>query len=66
MAATGALTVTVTVKVLPVQLPDVGVTLYVAVTDAAVVLVSVPVTIALPVPDTPPVRPVPIAGAAQA
>ena len=35
------LTVTVTVKLLPVQLPDVGVTVYVNVADALVVLVSV-------------------------
>jgi hypothetical protein len=34
------LTVTVTVKVLPVQLPDTGVTVYVAVADALVTLVS--------------------------
>ena len=57
----------VTVNTVPSkQLPDVGVTLYVAVTAAAVVLVSVLVTVAVPVPpDAPPVRPVPNVGVAH-
>jgi hypothetical protein len=53
--------VAVKVKTEPVQLPDVGVTLYVAVTAPEVLLVKVPV-IALPEPDAPPVRPEPIVG----
>jgi hypothetical protein len=61
------LTVTVTVKVEPTQLPsaggDVGVTVYVAVTAALVVLVSVPPMVA-PLPATPPVKPAPV-GAPQ-
>ena len=60
-------TVTVTVNAAPVvQLPDVGVTLYVAVAIEAVVLVSVLVTAGVPVlPDAPPVRPEPNVGDAQ-
>src|SRR5664280_386687 len=61
-------TVTVTVNVAPTQLPnntdDVGVTVYVAVTAAFVVLVSVPLMFAAPAPAAPPVNPAP-AGAAQ-
>ena len=45
--------VTVTVKVEPAHVPDVGVTVYVAVATAFVVLVSVPVTDA-PLPAAPP------------
>ena len=58
--------VTVTVKVAPTQLPDapdVGVTVYTAVTGALVVFVSVPL-IDAPLPATPPVKPAP-AGAPQ-
>ena len=60
-------TVIVTVNALPSkQVPDAGVTLYVAVTCAAVVLFSVLVTVAVPVPpDAPPVRPTPKVGAAH-
>ena len=58
---------TVTVNILPlVHVPDVGVTLYVAVTADAVVLVSVLVTALIPVPDAPPLRPEPNVGAAHA
>ena len=64
--AGAVLIVTVTVNGVPVQNPNEGVTLYVAVIAAAVVLVSVPVTLVLPVPDTPPVRPVPSVGTAHA
>ena len=65
MVVTG-LTVTVRVKTLPVHVPDLGVTVYVAVTADAVVLVRVLVTLATPVPDAPPVRPVPLVGTAHA
>ena len=59
-------TVIVTVNTVPnKQLPEVGVTTYVAVTADAVVFVSVLVTVAVPVPDAPPVRPVPSIGAAH-
>ena len=53
-------TTTLSVNTLPIQVPggDVGVTVYVAVTADEVVLLSVAV-IVLPVPDTPPVYPVP-------
>lgn len=61
------LTVTVTVKVEPTQLPsatdDVGVTVYVAVTAALVVLVRVPPMVT-PLPANPPVKPAPV-GAPQ-
>jgi hypothetical protein len=50
------LTVTVTVNVAPGQLPEVGVTVYVAVCAVFVGLISVPVILA-PAPATPPVRP---------
>ena len=67
MAGLG-LTVTVTVNVGPTQLPnnidEVGVTVYVAVTAALVVLVSVPLMFNAPAPAAPPVNPAP-AGAAQ-
>ena len=43
-----------------VQLPLVGVTLYTAVAALAVVLVSVPVSVVLPVPDAPPVILLPV------
>ena len=51
------LTVTVTVKVAPVQLPESGVTVYVAVCAAFVGLVNVPVILLAPLPDAPPVNP---------
>jgi len=57
-------TVTVTVKVTPVQLPDVGVTVYVAVWTAFVGLVRVP-EILTPAPANPPVTPPVTAGAVQ-
>ena len=57
-------TVTVTVNVDPVQLPDVGVTVYVAVCAVLVGLVSVPVILA-PDPAAPPVRPPVTAGTPQ-
>src|SRR5450759_567947 len=58
------LTVTVTVNDDPVQLPDTGITVYVAVRTVLVVLVSVPEISVAPLPVAPPVKPVP-AGAAQ-
>ena len=61
------MTTTLTVNVVPVQVPggDTGVTLYTAVAAAAVVLLSVPVSVALPAaPDAPPVILAP-AGAAH-
>jgi hypothetical protein len=57
-------TVTVTTNVAPVQLPDTGATVYVAVCGLFVVLVSVPVILEAPLPAAPPVKPVP-AGADQ-
>ena len=55
-------TFTVIVKVAPVQLPkatdDVGVTVYIAVCAVVVVLASVPFMF-VPLPDAPPVKPVP-------
>ncbi len=61
-------TVTVTVKVALLQVPggEVAVTLYVAVTAAAVVLLRTSASKLAPAPDEPPVRPVPLVGAAQA
>ena len=61
-------TVTVTVNGVPVHVPvaDVGVTLYVAVTALAVLLLRLSVRMLLAVPDVPPVRPVPRVGAAHA
>jgi hypothetical protein len=50
------LTVTVTVKATPLQLPEVGVTLYVAVSAEAAVLVRMPFRVLWPVPDDPPDR----------
>ena len=60
-------TVIVTVNTAPfVHVPDVGVTLKVAVVGFTVVLVSVLVTVAVPVlPDAPPVVPVPNVGVAH-
>src|SRR5882757_184698 len=54
-------TVTITVNVVPVQFPEVGVTTYVAVIVAFVVLTSVPVTVLIPVAcSRPPVKPLPV------
>jgi hypothetical protein len=50
-------TVTVTVKLAPVHVPDNGVTVYVAVCTELVGLVSVPVMLAAPAPVAPPVSP---------
>jgi hypothetical protein len=59
-------TVIVTVNGAPnKQVPEAGVTLKVAVVGLTVVLVSVLVTVAVPVPDTPPVVPVPSVGVAH-
>jgi hypothetical protein len=63
-AGTG-LMVTVTVKVDPVQLPAVGVTVYVAVCGVLVGLVKLPLMLAAAVPAAPPVRPPVTTGAAQ-
>ena len=52
-------TTTLTVKVLPVHVPDVGVRLYIAVTGLADVLVSVPLSILCVAPDKPPLNPIP-------
>jgi hypothetical protein len=52
------LTVIVTVNTVPVQPEVLGVTLYVAVSAAAVLLVSVPVSADWAVPNAPPVMPV--------
>jgi len=51
--------VTVTVKVPPWQLPESGVTVYVAVWTVLVVLFNVPVICVAPLPVAPPVNPVP-------
>ena len=59
------LTVTVTVKAAPTQLPDVGVTLYVAVCGVFVGLVRLPVMLAAAAPAAPPVRPPVTTGAAH-
>jgi hypothetical protein len=60
-------TVTVTVNAAPVvQRPDVGVTTYVAVDATDRLLTRVLVTEVMPVPDAPPVRPVPNVGADHA
>lgn len=59
------LTVTITVNVEPVQLPDFGVTVYVAVCTELVVLVSVPLILAAFVAAVPPVIPPDVRGAAQ-
>ena len=58
-------TVAVTVKVAPVQLPEVGVTVYVAVCDTLVGLVSVPKIVVCAVPNNPPVREPVTVGAAH-
>jgi hypothetical protein len=57
-------TVTVTVKLVPVQLPAAGVIVYIAVCVEFVGLVNVPLMLA-PIPDTPPVRPPVTIGASQ-
>jgi hypothetical protein len=56
------LTVTVTVNVLPVQVPDVGVTVYVAVSAEVVLLANVPFKLDCAEAATPPETPVAIAG----
>ena len=58
-------TVTVTVKGTPVQLPDFGVTVYVAVCGIFVGLVSDPLILAAFVPAAPPVKPPVMPGAAH-
>jgi hypothetical protein len=58
-------TVTVIANAAPVQLPDNGVTVYVAVCDTFVGLVNVPVTLAAPAPVVPPVSPPVTIGALQ-
>ena len=66
IVATG-LIVTVTVNTAPVvQLPDVGVTLYVAVDATDRLFARLSFNEALPVPDAPPVRPVPRVGVLHA
>jgi hypothetical protein len=60
-----AFKVMVTVKVDPVQLPEVGVTVYVAVCAVFVGLVSVPLIFDAPLPDVPPVIPPVTDGAGQ-
>jgi hypothetical protein len=59
------LTVTVTVKVAPVQPPDTGVTVYVAVPFVAEGLISVPLILVAPLPEVPPVIPPVTVGAGQ-
>jgi hypothetical protein len=56
MAGTG-LTVTVTLKALPAQVPEVGVTEYTTLMGALVVLVKVPEMEAAPDPEAAPVIP---------
>tara|TARA_R110002020_G_scaffold163582_1_gene349670 strand:- start:89 stop:355 length:267 start_codon:yes stop_codon:yes gene_type:complete len=58
------LTLTVTVNVFPTQVPEVGVTVYVAFSGVLVLLVRVPVMFA-PLPDDPPLRPAGREGAVQ-
>ena len=56
-------TIIVTVKTVPfVQLPEVGVTIYVAVVDTDTLLDRLSLNILLPAPDAPPVRPAPSVG----
>ena len=56
-------TVTVTVNTVPfVQLPEVGVTIYVAVVDTDRLLDRLSLNMLLPAPDAPPVRPAPSVG----
>ena len=63
----GGVTVTVVVNAVPVHPFAVGVMVYTAVRELAVVLVRVPVRLVLPAaPDAPPVRPVCIAGTLHA
>src|SRR5450756_1817037 len=64
MAGFGS-TVTVTVKVAPVQVPDFGVTVYVAVCRIFVELPSAPLMFAALVTAAPPVRPPETVGAAH-
>jgi hypothetical protein len=59
------LTVTIRVKVEPAQVPEVGVTVYVAVWAVLVGLVKVPVMLAAPDPAAPPVSPPVTVGADQ-
>jgi hypothetical protein len=59
------LTVTINVKVEPAQVPEVGVTVYVAVWGVLVGLVKVPVMLAAPDPAAPPVSPPVTVGADQ-
>ena len=58
-------TVTVTVNVAPVQLPDSGVTVYVAVWAVFRGLYNVPKMLSWALPDTPPVMPPVTEGASQ-
>jgi hypothetical protein len=55
-------TVTVTVNAVPVQLPEAGVTIYVAVVDTDTLLDRLSLNMLLPAPDAPPVRPAPSVG----
>jgi hypothetical protein len=59
------LTVTVTVNGDPVQLPEVGVTVNVAVWEVLVEFVNVPVILFAPLPIAPPVNPADRVGAGQ-
>ena len=56
---------TVTVNELPAHVPDVGVTVYVAVCAVVVGLLSVPLIVLCADPDAPPVTPPVTAGALQ-
>jgi hypothetical protein len=58
-------TVTVTVKVFPEQLPEIGVRVYVAVCDVFVGLISVSLTASAELPASPPVMPPVTTGAGQ-
>ena len=64
MAGVGV-TVTVNVKVAPAQLPDNGVTVYVAVCAVFVGFANVPVMLLAPLPVAPPVRPPVTSGSDQ-
>ena len=59
IVATG-LIFTATVNDAPAQLPDTGLTWYVAVTKLLVVFTNVPLILPALVPDNPPVKPVPV------
>ena len=59
-----AFTVTTTLNCAPTQLPDVGVTRYVAVRTSFTVFNNVPLIVSWPVADAPPVKPLPV-GALQ-